>query len=149
LAHLHVELHELPAPELPQLNDTLAAWGITGTEPGRSLFHGDFHPGNVLRHEGRWQVIDWSNGHLASPAADVACSVLAIAYRGLRGADASLDAHRRRGRAAERYLDTYRTLRPTALRDLPMWLATIGRLLLSQEPDTAFADELTSRWIDP
>ena len=115
----------------------------------RSLFHGDLHPGNVLRHAGRWQVIDWSNGHLAPPAADVACSVLAICYRGLRGANAPLDVHRRRVRAAERYLDTYRTLRPAALWDLPMWLTTMGRLLLAKEPDTAFADELTSRWIDP
>jgi hypothetical protein len=63
--------------------------------------------------------------------------------------DASLDVHRRRVRAAERCLDTYRTLRPAALRDLPTWLTTIGRLVLAQEPDTAFADELTSRWIDP
>jgi Phosphotransferase enzyme family len=149
LAHLHVELHDLPAPELPQLTDTLASWDINGMESGRSLFHGDLHPGNVLRHTDRWQVIDWSNGHLAPPAADVACSVLAIGYRGLRGAGASLDVHRRRVRAAERYLDTYRALRPAALRDLPMLLTTIGRLLLAQEPDTAFADELTSRWIDP
>jgi aminoglycoside phosphotransferase (APT) family kinase protein len=117
-------------------------------EPGACLFHGDLHPGNVLRHAAGWQVIDWSNGHLAPPAADVACSVLAIGYRGRRAADASLDAHRRRVRAAERYLDTYRALRPAALADLPVWLTTIGRLLLAQEPDIAFADELTSRWID-
>ena len=94
-------------------------------------------------------MIDWSNGHLAPPAADVACSVLAIGYRGLRGSDASLDLHRRRVRAAERYLDTYRTLRPQALATFPSGSATIGRLLLDREPDTAFADELTARWIDP
>ena len=150
LAHLHADLHDLPPPALPQLSATLSSWAIDGTETGRSLFHGDLHPGNVLRHRGRWQVIDWSNGHLAPPAADVACSVLSIGYRGLRGADAAaLDVHRRRTRAAERYLDTYRTSRPAALEDLPMWLATIGRLLLEREPDTAFADELTTRWIDP
>jgi hypothetical protein len=149
LAHLQADLHDLPSPVLPQLADTLASWGLDGIEPGRSLFHGDLHPGNVLRHEDGWQVIDWSNGHLAPPAADVACSVLAIGYRGLRGADASLDVHRRRVRAAERYLDAYRALRPAALLNLPMWLMTIGRLLLAQEPDTAFADELTTRWIDP
>ena len=149
LAHLHAELHDLPPPVLPQLTDTLASWGIDGTDVGRSLFHGDLHPGNVLRDRDRWHVIDWSNGHLAPPAADVACSVLAIGYRGMRGADASLDVHRHRVRAAERYLDTYRTLRPAALLDLPMWLTTIGRLLLDREPDTAFADELRTRWIDP
>ena len=149
LAHIHAELHDLPPPALPQLTDTLSSWGIDGMAPGRSLFHGDLHPGNVLRHHGRWQVIDWEGGHLAPPAADVACSVLTIGYRGLRGPDASLDVHRRRVRAAERYLETYRTLRPAALRDLPLWLATIGRLLLAREDDIAFADELTGRWIRP
>ena len=53
LAHLHAELHDLPPPALPQLTDTLASWGIDGMEPGRSLFHGDLHPGNVLRHRDR------------------------------------------------------------------------------------------------
>jgi hypothetical protein len=148
LAHLHAELHDLPSPALPQLADTLTSWGVAGMDAGDSLFHGDLHPGNVLRHGDRWQVIDWSNGHLAPPAADVACSVLAIGYRGLREAAASLEVHRHRVRAAERYLDTYRTLRPAALLDLPRWLTTIGRILLAREPDTAFADELTARWID-
>jgi hypothetical protein len=149
LAHLHAELHDLPPPELPQLADTLSSWGIAGMEPGGSLFHGDLHPANVLLHQGRWLVIDWSNGHLAPPAADVACSVLSIGYRGMRGPDASLDRHHRRVRAAERYLETYRILRPEALADLPSWLSTIGRLLLAREPDTAFADDLKARWIDP
>jgi len=149
LAHLHVQLHDLPAPELPQLTDTLAAWGIDGMESGNGLFHGDLHPGNVLRHGDRWYVIDWSNGHLAPPAADVACSVLSIGYRGVRRGQGSIDVHRRRVRAAERYLDTYRALRPAALGDFPMWIAVIGRLLLTREPDLAFADELTARWIDP
>ena len=44
LAHLHADLHDLPPPALPQLADTLSSWGIDGTEPGRSLFHGDLHP---------------------------------------------------------------------------------------------------------
>ncbi len=149
LAHLHTELHDLAPPALPQLADTLSSWGIEDMELGRSVFHGDLHPANVLHHQGRWQVIDWSNGHLAPPAADVACSVLSIGYRGMRGPDSSLEWHRRRVRAAERYLDTYRTLRPEALADLPLWLSTIGRLLLDREPDTAFADELRTRWIEP
>jgi hypothetical protein len=78
----------------------------------------------------------------------VARSVLSIGYRGMRGPAVSADMHRLRVRAAERYLDTYRTLRPEALADLPLWLSTIGQLLLAREPDTAFAEELTARWID-
>jgi hypothetical protein len=149
LAHLHVELHDLPAPALPQLTDTLSSWGIHGMDPGRSVFHGDLHPANVLLHRGRWQVIDWANAHLAPPAADVACSMLSIGYRGMREGNADLDQHLRRKRAADRYLDTYRELQPHALTDLPTWLSVIGQLLLTREPDTAFADELAAQWIDP
>ena len=140
LAHLHVALHDLPPPDLPQLADTLASRGIDGRAYGRSLFHGDLHPGNVLRHTDRWHVIDWSNGRPVPAAADVACSVLAIGYRSLHGTEASPDVHRRRVRAAERYLDTYRALSPAAMRDFPDWIDPIGRLLLTQEPDLAFAD---------
>jgi aminoglycoside phosphotransferase (APT) family kinase protein len=149
LARVHAELHDLPPAVLPQLADTLSSWGIDGMGVGSSLFHGDLHPANVLHHGGRWQVIDWSNGHLAPPAADVACSALSIGYRGLRGARATVEVHRVRVRAAERYLAAYRSLRPSVLADLPLWLATIGRLLVDREPDTAYADDLTARWIEP
>jgi hypothetical protein len=146
LAHVHVALHELSAPDLPQMADTLAAHGIGDMPTGHSLFHGDLHPGNVLRHAGRWHVIDWSNAHLAPPAADVACSVVSIGYRGAHGPDASVEVHRRRVQAAERYLDAYRTLRPAELDDIGPWIGVIGRLLIAQEPDLAFADELANRW---
>jgi hypothetical protein len=151
LALLHAAVHDLPAPDrpdLPELADTLASRGIEGMERGSSLFHGDFHPGNVLHHHGRLLVIDWSNGHRAPAAADVACSVLSIGYRGVHGADASRHVHERRVRAAERYLDTYSARRPAVARDVPTWIAVIGRLLLEQEPDLAFADELAARWLE-
>src|SRR5215203_5764480 len=32
LAHIHAALHDLPAPALPQLADTLSSWGIDGAE---------------------------------------------------------------------------------------------------------------------
>ncbi len=34
-----------------------------------------------------------------------------------------------------------------ALADLPAWTDAIGRLLLQQQPDLAFADELAARWL--
>jgi hypothetical protein len=67
--------------------------------------------------------------------------VLSIGHRGMRGPAVFVDMHRLRVRAVERYLDTYRTLRPEALADLPLWLSTIGQILLAREPDTAFAEE--------
>ena len=151
VARLHVAVHDVDvgaADGLPQLADTLSGMGAPGLRAGHAVFHGDFHPGNVMRHRGTWTVIDWSNAHLAPPAADVACSVLAIGFRGLR--DDHPDAarhHRRRLRVADEYLATYRALRPSAVEDLLVWTTVIGRLLLEREPAIAYADELRARWI--
>ena len=82
-ARLHADMHGLTAPtELPRLVDTLADLGIDGLSDGDRIFHGDFHPGNVLARDDHWLVVDWSDAHRAPPAADVECSVLAITYRG-------------------------------------------------------------------
>jgi hypothetical protein len=149
-AGLHADIHDLTAPtELPRLVDTLADLGIDGLPDGDRVFHGDFHPGNVLEHDDHWLVVDWSNAHRAPPVADVACSVLAIGYRGLRDGPLAAIAHRRRQRVADTYLERYAAFRPGRLDDLIVWTTAIGALLLEREPDTAFADELRSRWIRP
>lgn len=149
-ARQHVAVHDLEAPAgLPRLVDTLADLGIDGLPDGDRIFHGDFHPGNVLAHDGDWVVVDWSNAHRAPAAADVACSVLAIGYRGLRGGPEVGRAHQHRQRAADMYLQRYTALRPVIADDLLMWTTVIGTLLLEREPETAFADELLSRWIRP
>jgi tRNA A-37 threonylcarbamoyl transferase component Bud32 len=147
-ARLHADIHDLTAPEeLPRLVDTLAGLGIDGLRDGDRIFHGDFHPGNVLAHAGGWMVVDWSNAHRAPAVADVACSVLAIRYRGLRNGQSAAAAHRYRQRAADIYLQRYSALRPGDLDDLVEWTTEIGTLLLEREPDTAFADHLRSQWI--
>ena len=149
-ARLQADIHDLTAPaELPRLVDTLADLGIDGLPDGNRVFHGDFHPGNVLAHQGHWVVVDWSNAHRAPPAADVACSVLAIGYRGLRDGPSAPIAHQRRQRIADTYLERYAAFRPGSLDDLVVWTTAIGALLLEREPETAFADELRSRWIRP
>jgi tRNA A-37 threonylcarbamoyl transferase component Bud32 len=149
-ARLHVEIHDLPAPaDLPRLVDTLGEVGLEGLPDGDRIFHGDFHPGNVLVHDDRWLIIDWANAHRAPPVADVACSVLAFGYRGLRDGPRAEVAHERRRRAAETYLERYAAIRPGVLDDLLVWTTAIGSLLLEREPETAFADDLRSRWIRP
>ena len=145
-AELHVEIHDHHVGGLPQLADTLAQRGIAGLPHGAAPFHGDFHPANILKHGERYVTIDWSNAHLAPPAADVACSRLAIGYRGLRADHPDLDQVRRtRREIADAYADAYRAARPDVFDDVPKWFAAIGRLLLEQEPDTADADELRAR----
>jgi Ser/Thr protein kinase RdoA (MazF antagonist) len=147
-ARVHTEIHDITAPDdLPRLVDTLADLGINGLPDGDRIFHGDLHPGNILSHGASWMVIDWSNAHRAPPAADVACSVLAIGYRGLRDGPAAAHAHRRRRRASDTYLARYTALRPGSLADLTLWTSAIGKLLLEREPETAFADELRQQWI--
>jgi hypothetical protein len=148
-ARVQAEIHGIAAPDdLPRLVETLADLGIHGLPDGDRIFHGDLHPGNVLAHNGEWSVIDWSNAHRASPAADVACSVLAIGYRGLRNGPDAANAHTRRIRMADAYLERYSTFRPGTLDDLRLWTTAIGTLLLDREPETAFADELRRQWID-
>lgn len=149
-ARLQADIHDLAAPPgLPRLVDTLADIGIDGLPDGDRIFHGDLHPGNVLAHQNQWLVVDWSNAHRATPAADVACSVLAMGYRGLRDGPNAAHQHDLRVRAADMYLARYASLRPGTLDDLTVWTTAIGTVLLDREPETAFADELRSRWIRP
>jgi hypothetical protein len=61
LAHLHVQLHEIGAPE------DLAAAG-----PGDRLLHLDLHPANVILSPAGPVVIDWTNARRGEPAFDVA-----------------------------------------------------------------------------
>lgn len=149
-ARVQVAIHDVEAPAaLPRLVDTLADLGVHGLPDGDRIFHGDLHPGNVLADGDGWSVIDWSNAHIAAPAADVACSVLSIGYRGLRDGPKAMAVHELRIRAADSYLRHYTTLRPGGFDDLRRWTTAIGTLLLEREPDIAFADDLRRRWIDP
>lgn len=147
IAELHGAIHDLPVAGLPHLADTLHERGVNDSPRGVAAFHGDFHPGNIITSGDQFVVIDWSNAHVAPPAADVACTMLAIGYRGLRADHPDLDRrHRSRLEIADAYLEAYGAVRPAVLDDVPYWFATIGRLLLEQEPDTAGADELRATW---
>jgi Ser/Thr protein kinase RdoA (MazF antagonist) len=45
---------------------------------GDRLLHGDFHPGNVMVHEGEAVVFDWSNAMRGDPEADLARTLLIL-----------------------------------------------------------------------
>ncbi len=110
LASVHVAMHARTAPGLPTW---LAVVGpvasmlaqaerdrflrhLERVPGGDRLYHGDFHPGNVIRGERGFVTVDWPNACLAHPAADVARSFVLLAHQGL-GAAAStrwIDARR-------------------------------------------------------
>ena len=93
---LQAEMHEVVAPEgLPNLKDRLKrrietsdrvpsevatfALDILAELPdGDRLCHGDFHPGNIIKTDGRHVIIDWSDVAMGDPVADFARSQLLI-----------------------------------------------------------------------
>lgn len=42
------------------------------------LIHGDFNLGNILEAEGKYTIIDWTNGQLGDPRYDIAWSIVLI-----------------------------------------------------------------------
>ena len=51
---------------------------LQGLPDGEALCHGDFHPGNVILHEGKSYVIDWMGASRGDLTADVAHSYLLL-----------------------------------------------------------------------
>jgi aminoglycoside phosphotransferase (APT) family kinase protein len=114
-----------------RLRDTLAAEGLEGMLPGLewldanipaaapgppSVLHMDFHPVNVLVHDGAVTgVIDWPNTRFGDPAADVGTTMVIMTMGPVdvpRVAKWPVDWLRRW--LAQRYLAAYRRERPIA-----------------------------------
>lgn len=88
LADLHADLTARTSTDLPNAKDRLATIIDTTDLPvrhrvaakdallslpdGDRVLHGDFHPLNVMVHDGTFTVIDWVDASRGSPAADVA-----------------------------------------------------------------------------
>lgn len=156
LASLHVELHGLRAPELPNLRELarprpgrsaaeLRAHGarVALVPEGESILHGDFHVGNVIGSEPP-AVIDWVNACTGPPACDVARSIVLIAYQGLRGPDSPKRrayAERRRT-LAERYRRAYEARSGIDAEQIDRCLPLVAQGVLAQEPDNLARAEL-------
>ena len=110
LAEIHAEAHKSKPTGLPglkekfarriNLTDKLSAGEksrclrmLESLPDGDTLFHGDFHPGNIIlrgRDEASPAVIDWPNSATGDPLADVAQTrmLIGIGWRALpRGRD--------------------------------------------------------------
>lgn len=87
-------------------------------EPPSCFIHRDFHPGNVLWHEGRVSgVVDWYHACVGAPAADIGhCRVNLWELCGRE--------------AADRLVEEYRALAPSAPDYHPYWdlAAALGDL---------------------
>jgi aminoglycoside phosphotransferase (APT) family kinase protein len=97
LGRIHADLHRPEVPdELPSIHELItnrihesarvpadiagaALAALEDLPGGRSLCHGDFHPGNVLVTDGGPVVIDWTNASRGPAMADFARTRLMLA----------------------------------------------------------------------
>ena len=86
LAPLHLALHETAPDEVPHWRAVLGERAkdrfVAGAPDGSRLFHGDFHPGNVICSARGPVIVDWPNALRAHPAVDVARSIILMRYQG-------------------------------------------------------------------
>ena len=95
MARMHADLHSKTGAEMPVLREKLAngvdlaceiaddirekALRILADLPdGESICHGDFHPDNIIMSNSGPVIIDWSDGVIGHPAADVARTVVLV-----------------------------------------------------------------------
>lgn len=77
LPELRVVLRRhIESANLPEHLTRFAMQRLDGLTDGKSLCHGDFHPGNIIVSEGGPVVIDWTGATRGDPDADVARTLL-------------------------------------------------------------------------
>jgi aminoglycoside phosphotransferase (APT) family kinase protein len=144
LAAVHLAMHEVEVAGLPDLAAAVAAQGLAFPS-GPIVFHGDFHPGNVIVGADGPSTIDWVNAHLAPRTADVTRTVMAVRYQALRGdqPEAALERERTaRARILDAYLTAFVAAQPSMVDDLAFWLTQAAASLLRTEPQSADAGDL-------
>jgi len=142
LAKLHAHIHTYAAPdELPLQQKQLEHWieqakdcsesqkqmakeRAAQLSTGRSLCHGDFHPGNILVSSRGPVIIDWAGATKGHPMADVARTSVLFEHASL---PPTVALHVRflmkvaRGFLHSTYLRTYLALRQGDMKELEFW----------------------------
>ncbi len=100
MARLQYEYHQYNVKGLPSAKSELAHKIQTATQlsqeskemilkqldmlpEGTSLYHGDYHPGNIIVDSGRYVILDWMLGAASCPCADVARTFMLLKDAGL------------------------------------------------------------------
>ncbi len=153
LANLHIELHELDAqPDIPlqrqklernirraaPLSDALKTALINrlhNMPDGRSVCHGDFHPGNIVvttQADASDVMVDWNDCTFGNPLADVARSTI-LFLGGITGNETPDLAFEQLVRDChEGYLARYFELSSGSKDEYEQWLPIIAGARLSE-----------------
>lgn len=154
-AELHADLHGLSGARLPGLGETVEANLERVPEEersatlarhrqmpqGASIYHGDFHPGNVIESATGPVIIDWVNAFLAHPAADVARSVVLMRYQGL-AADTPTSVLETRRAVADAYVERYLEIGGVSRDQIARCEPAMAAALLRHQPENAERDTL-------
>ncbi|MFQ5986454.1 MAG: phosphotransferase family protein [Thermoplasmata archaeon] len=149
LANLHRSIHRHRVPELPPLRGELdrrirEAPGLSVEEKGEArdalrelpddsvVYHGDFHPGNILLAPQGPVVIDWIDAHRVHPSADVARTILLLRLGELpEGTSGRWLINRLRRRFLRAYLKRYEGIRPLPPEELKAWSLPVAAARLA------------------
>ena len=154
LAELHAEIHRHEVPELEDLVDQIER-GVESLPPaerasarariahvprGKVLYHGDFHPGNVIVGS-RAVVIDWVNAFSSHPAFDVARSTVCMRFQGVRD-DTPARSRVIREAVSEAYLERYLASTNVTRDEVARCARHCAASLLRHQPGGPARDEL-------
>jgi len=154
LAELHVEMHRHELPELedlveeitrgieslPEAERSSARARLACVPRGKALYHGDFHPGNVILGA-EIVVIDWVNAFSSHPAFDVARSAVGMRFQGVRD-DTPPRSRVIRDAVTEEYLDRYLAITSVTRAEIASCARHCAAALLRRQPGGPARDEL-------
>ncbi|CAG7630445.1 phosphotransferase [Paenibacillus allorhizosphaerae] len=89
IAYYYPRLHEHP-----DIQSVLSKLVANSGMQQNKMIHGDVYLGNLVEHQGRYTLIDWTNAQLGDPRYDAAWAAFLIRiYSGEEGYDVFLDAY--------------------------------------------------------
>jgi hypothetical protein len=145
LAPLHLAIHETAPGEVPHwrevLGDRASDPHVAAAPDGARLFHGDFHPGNVICSSRGPVIVDWPNALRAHPAVDVARSIVLMRYQGTTDR-VSEDMRARRLVYTREYVNAYLDAGTVSADDVQRALPLHAAGLVRAEPENPYADLL-------